>query len=264
MDTCYTLITAHSGCNNTSPNTLESVIVGMKSEADFVEVDVRSTKDGLPVLFHDDFMKTIDHGSVRISDHTLTELNRLIKTDSKESNQITEIITLKDAISIANDFGGLLNVDVKDDQCIVPMAKAIREADMVDSIIVTGCEYTRAASLKKNYPEFQVLLNLNEKLFLDKERSASVIADEICRMAVEASCCGINIEFRFLTNELIQAARRRFLPISIWTLTESDNPDDYLKMGLYSITTTAVDLLVKKRKKFTGKMALPGILPENI
>ncbi|MCK5197559.1 MAG: hypothetical protein KAR21_04375, partial [Spirochaetales bacterium] len=174
MDTCYTLITAHSGCNNTLPNSLESVITGMESGADFVEVDVRSTKDGLPVLFHDDFMKTMDHGSVRISDHTLTELNRLMKTDSKESNQITEIITLNDAIFIANDFGGLLNVDVKDDQCIVPMTKAVKKANMIDSVIISGCEYARAASLKKKYPEFQVLLNLSEKLFLDKEKSASV------------------------------------------------------------------------------------------
>lgn len=264
MDTCYTLITAHSGFNNTPPNTLESVIVGMESGADFVEVDVRSTKDGLPVLFHDDYMKTKDHGAVRISDHSLAELNRFIKTDSNESNRITEIITLKDVISVANDFDGLLNVDVKDDQCIVPMIKEVKEANMVDSVIVTGCEYARAASLKKNYPKFQVLLNLNEKLFLDKEKSASVIAEEICRMAVESSCCGINIEFKYLTYELIQAARRRFLPISIWTLTESDNPDDYLNMGLYSITTTAVSILVEKRRGFTGKMALPGVLPEKI
>ena len=264
MDTCYTLITAHSGCNNTLPNSLESVITGMESGADFVEVDVRSTKDGLPVLFHDDFMKTMDHGSVRISDHTLTELNRLMKTDSKESNQITEIITLNDAIFIANDFGGLLNVDVKDDQCIVPMTKAVKKANMIDSVIISGCEYARAASLKKKYPEFQVLLNLSEKLFLDKEKSASVIAEEICRMAVEASCCGINIEYRYLTDELIQAARRRFLPISIWTLTENNNLDDYLKLGLYSITTTAVSLLVEKRKRHTVKMALPGVLPEKI
>ena len=264
MDTCYTLITAHSGCNNTPPNSIESVIAGMESGADFVEVDVRSTKDGLPVLFHDDFMKIMDHGAVRISDHTLSELNRLIKTNSAVNNKITEIMTLNDAITIASDFGGFLNMDVKDDSCIVPMIKAIREADMVDSIIVTGCEYSRAASLKKNYPEFQVLLNLNEKLFLDKEKSASVIAEEICHMAVKASCCGINIQFKYLTEELIQAARRRFLPISIWTLTENDNPDDYLDMGLYSITTLAVSLLVEKRKRFTEKMALPGILPENI
>ena len=75
MDTCYTLITAHSGFNNTPQNTLESVIVGMESGADFVEVDVRSTKDGIVVLFHDSFMMTREYGAVKINDITLSELN---------------------------------------------------------------------------------------------------------------------------------------------------------------------------------------------
>ena len=264
MDTCYTLITAHSGCNNTPPNSLESVITGMESGADFVEVDVRTTKDGLPVLFHDGFMKTENHGLINICDYSLSELNDFIKSDSSMKNQYSEIVTFTKAVSIAKDFGCLLNVDIKDDSCIDPMATTVKNADMVDSVIITGCKYKRAASLKKKYPEFQVLLNIGHKLLLEKEKSASVIAEEVCRMAVDASCCGINIEFNYLTDELVQTARRRFLPISIWTLKESNNLDDYLKMGLYSITTTAVDLLVEKRKKFTAKMALPGILPENI
>ena len=36
------------------------------------------------------------------------------------------------------------------------MVNVIRDADMVDSIIITGCEYTWASSLKNNYPESQV------------------------------------------------------------------------------------------------------------
>ena len=264
MNSFHTLITAHSGCDNTLPNTLESMITGMEAGADFVEIDVRSTKDGVVVLFHDDHVETGDSGLVKINDLTFSQLNRLIKRDSASDNKVPEIIKLEDAVSAAKDFGGFLNIDVKDDFCIAPMIKQIREADMTDSVVITGCEYSRAAFIKKDYPEFQVLLNLNEKLFLDKKRSASAIADEICHMAVKASCCGINIKFRYLTNELIQAARRRFLPISIWTLTDKDNLDDYLNMDLYSITTLAVTLLVEKRRRYMGKTALSGIWPEKI
>ena len=149
MDTCYTLITAHSGCNNTTPNSLESIIAGMKSGADFVEVDVRTTKDGLPVLFHDDFMKTETHGSVTISDYSVSELNDFIKSDSSMKNQYSEIVTFTKAVSIAKDFGCFLNVDIKDDSCIDPMIMAVKEANMADSVIITGCKYKRAVFLKK-------------------------------------------------------------------------------------------------------------------
>ena len=264
MDTCYTLITAHSGCNNTPPNSMESLIVGMESGADFVEVDVRSEKNGLPVLFHDGFIKTINQGQINICDYTLSELNNFIKSDPILKKQYSEIITFTIAVAMAKDYGCFLNVDIKDDLCIDPMAMIIKEANMVDSVIVTGCKYKRAYSLKKKYPDFQVLLNIGKKVLEENGKSAFLIAEEVCRMAVDASCCGINIEFKYLTDELIHTAQRRFLPISIWTLKESDNLDAYFKMGLYSITTTAVDLLVEKRKRFTEKMALPGIVPENI
>ncbi|MCD6397179.1 MAG: glycerophosphodiester phosphodiesterase, partial [Spirochaetaceae bacterium] len=260
----YTLITAHSGCNNTPPNSMESLIVGMESGADFVEVDVRSEKNGLPVLFHDEFIKTTNQGKVNICDYTLSELNNFIKSDSIMKNQYSEIITFSRAVSMAKEYGCFLNVDIKEDICIDPMAMIIKDADMVDSVIITGCKYKRAYSLKKRYPQLQVLLNVGRKILKGNGKSTSLIADEVCRMAVDASCCGINIEFKYLTDELVYTALRRFLPISIWTLKESDNLDEYLKMGLYSITTLAVDLLVEKRKKFTEKMALPGILPENI
>ena len=83
-------------------------------------------------------------------------------------------------------------------------------------------------------------------------------------MTEKAACCGINIEYMYLSDELIQTARKRYLPISIWTLKDSDNLDDYLNMGLYSITTTAVNLLVEKRKRFTDKMTFSSINPEKI
>lgn len=264
MNSYFTLITAHSGFDSFLPNTLESVVAGMESGSDFVEVDVRSTKDGIAVLFHDDFMMTREYGAVKISDITLSELNLLIKSDSILKNRIPEIIKLEDVISVVKDFRGFLNMDVKDDSCIVPMIKVIRDADMVNSIIISGCEYSRASTIKNNYPEIQVLLNLNEKQLFNREKPAYIVADEICNMAVKAACCGINIEFTYLSDELIQRARMRYLPISIWTLTDSDNLDYYLNMGLYSITTTAVNLLVEKRKRLTEKMAFSGIFPEKI
>jgi len=264
MNSFYTLITAHTGSDNTLPNTLESVVTGMESGADFVEVDVRSTRDSVVVLFHDDHIVTRDSGEVRINDLTFSELNTLVINNAISNSSITEIIKLEEAISIVKNYGGYLNVDIKDDTCITPMIKLIREADMVDSTIITGCKYSRASALKREYPEFQVLLNLDKSLLLDTGKSPSMIADEICHMAIEASCCGINIEFTYLSSELIEAARRRFLPISIWTLTENDNLEEYLNMGFYSITTTAVRSLVKKRKSYIQKTAFPGIWPDKI
>ncbi|OQP06094.1 hypothetical protein B1691_17245, partial [Geobacillus sp. 47C-IIb] len=52
------LITAHTGCMNTPPNSIESILEGIKAGADIIEVDVRATKDGVAVLLHDEKIVT--------------------------------------------------------------------------------------------------------------------------------------------------------------------------------------------------------------
>jgi len=116
MNFFYTLITAHTGCDDTLPNTLESVISGIESGADFVEVDVRSTLDGIAVLFHDVHIVSRDSGAVRINDLTYSELNKLMINNDESNSYITEIIKLEEVISIVKNSGGYLNIDIKDDE----------------------------------------------------------------------------------------------------------------------------------------------------
>ena len=49
----HTLITAHSGCENTPDNSIEAVLAGIRAGADCVEVDVRIGAQGVLMLTHD-------------------------------------------------------------------------------------------------------------------------------------------------------------------------------------------------------------------
>ncbi len=50
------LIIGHRGCNLEPENTLKALAKGLEC-ADFVEVDVRMSKDGVPMIMHD---RTLD------------------------------------------------------------------------------------------------------------------------------------------------------------------------------------------------------------
>ncbi|KAL6195938.1 hypothetical protein ACLB2K_031555 [Fragaria x ananassa] len=57
-------------------NTITSFNSAARYPLDFVEFDVQVTKDGFPVIFHDDFIFTEDQGTLsekRITDLRLTE-----------------------------------------------------------------------------------------------------------------------------------------------------------------------------------------------
>ena len=49
-------ITAHSGCNNTMPNSIESLQDGYNSKADILEFDLNFDKKGIPYLCHDEII----------------------------------------------------------------------------------------------------------------------------------------------------------------------------------------------------------------
>lgn len=62
-------IIAHRGASKEAPeNTLIAIKLALELGADFVEFDVRFTKDKIPVLYHDDF---VHFGSSRILFHEL-------------------------------------------------------------------------------------------------------------------------------------------------------------------------------------------------
>ncbi len=77
---------AHRGASGSAPeNTLASVAQAIADHADFVELDVRLTKDGVPVVLHDaDLRRTTDVETVfpgrspwALRDFTLDEVRRL-------------------------------------------------------------------------------------------------------------------------------------------------------------------------------------------
>ena len=99
------LVIGHRGAKGTKPdNTLESLKAGMHDGADIIECDVRLTRDGVPVLFHDatlmKFKKLDLPGNA-----TLQELQDYSKNSAP-------IVTLKEALELC--FGKvLLNIELK-------------------------------------------------------------------------------------------------------------------------------------------------------
>lgn len=71
-------VISHRGAAAVAPeNTLAAVQVGIEQEADFIEVDVRLTKDRVPVLFHDAKLDRTTNGEGKLRDHTYDEIRHL-------------------------------------------------------------------------------------------------------------------------------------------------------------------------------------------
>ena len=72
------LITAHAACRGHAPeNTLAGIHTALELGADAIEIDVRCTRDGTPVLLHDATVDRTTDGSGPVSGKTLAEIQKL-------------------------------------------------------------------------------------------------------------------------------------------------------------------------------------------
>ena len=68
----------HRGVKNLSPeNTLESIKLSKKYRLDWVEIDVKISKDLIPILFHDDTLERTTNGNGLPINYDYKDLKKL-------------------------------------------------------------------------------------------------------------------------------------------------------------------------------------------
>lgn len=100
-------VMAHRGAMNQAPeNTARALEFSIADAVEWVEVDVRITKDGHHVLFHDGELRGKTDGSGPVRDHTLAEV-RALDAGSKFARQFAgaRILTLEEGLELARGRG---------------------------------------------------------------------------------------------------------------------------------------------------------------
>lgn len=108
----HILVCAHRGFHKYAPeNSLKSIQDAIDAHIDIVEVDLRTTKDSVIVLMHDDTIDRTTTGKGFVYDYTYDEL---MKVNLKIKDAITDyrIPTLEEILVLSKDKL-ILNLDIK-------------------------------------------------------------------------------------------------------------------------------------------------------
>ena len=136
-ETKYKLVViAHRGNHIKVPeNTLEAVKAAIKSGADYVEIDLRTTKDGALVIHHDATVDRMTNGSGNVKDLTLAEIQQLSVADkNRPTKKRYRIPTFSDVLKACK---GKINIylDFKD-AAVSETYRQIQEAGMEKQVAV--------------------------------------------------------------------------------------------------------------------------------
>ncbi len=116
------LIYGHRGAAGlAAENTIESIRTAMALGVDGVEVDVRCSRDGIPVIMHDATLDRTTNGQGPIHDQTILELLTLTV------GQTASIPTLEEVLKEVGASRGL-NIEVKEVEAAEPTAQLVRHA----------------------------------------------------------------------------------------------------------------------------------------
>ena len=135
-------------------NSLLACALAMRHGADGVEVDLRRTRDGVLVLFHDESVDRVLRGLGRVREHTVTQLQRLETAPSHGRPVAGQVARFDDLLDLAVRCGMLLHLDLKEPGLEAEVARLVTERGLWRNVV--SINEANATELRRR-PDFRPL-----------------------------------------------------------------------------------------------------------
>lgn len=150
-------VAGHRGDRAVAPeNTIPALQSVLDSSLDFVETDVQMTKDGVPVLFHDDTVDRTTTGKGPVSDHTLASLRRLDAGSWYSAKYAgTRVPTFEEFLVIFSDSDKKALVELKDfwtEEEVAAVTELIYTFQVQDRVTLASFNFTTLNNIEAVAP----------------------------------------------------------------------------------------------------------------
>ncbi|KEI99151.1 glycerophosphodiester phosphodiesterase [Clostridium botulinum A2B3 87] len=233
-------VTAHRGdAVNAPDNTMSSLLGAIANKADYSELDVQQTKDGMVVLTHDTNLKNNTGVNKNIWELTFDEVEKLDVGSHFSPKFAGEKIPTLDSIMKAANKKIKLNIEIKlnghDQKLEEKVVKLIRDNDFVDQCVVTSLDYNALQKVKKLNPKIKVG-------YIVFAGMGDVTALNVDFLSVEEAVA---------TPEFIEKVHKNNKRIHVWTINDPEKMEKFIDLQVDSIITDdskEVTRLIREKK----------------
>lgn len=176
-------IVCHKGANEYAPeNTYAAAQRCIDWGVDYVEIDVRTSKDGVFYLLHDETLERTTNGQGPLAEHTAAELDRLDAGSWFHPRFADQCVPRLDEFLrwIKGKAKVYLDVKAADPQQIVDLIHAV---DLADDVFFWSGSNAWALALREIAP--QLALKINVKTVEDVVRAHEVYRANIVEVGLE-------------------------------------------------------------------------------
>lgn len=219
---------AHMGFSSKAPaNTVPAFKLAATSGAfTGIETDLRQTKDGKFVLYHDDDLSTRTTGSGSVESKTYAEISkyRVKKGTDINSYSKLKVPTLEEYLKICKTYHMQPVIHIK-------------------SLQSTG--YKKLLDLLEDYGLFEETIITGGKAVMAKFRSLNkkITLSWICYMSIPGidwaaeNNIQINSSYEYVTRERVEYAKSKGLSVWAWTVNKKTLAEQLWGMNVDAITT---------------------------
>ena len=222
-----TQITAHRGSSRSAPeNTMAAIAAAVEEMADYVEVDVQLTKDGVIVLGHDANLKRVAGVNRSMASLTWEEIQELEVGSWFSPEFAGERIPLLEEVLDFCKGKISLNIEIKnlgkESQLPERVVRLIREKDMEEQCVVTSTSLEYLERVKLLAPEL---------------RTGYILSAAYGDFYFEERADFISIRASFVNRQMVERAHAQGMAVHAWTVNSKSEMERLRLMEVDNLIT---------------------------
>ncbi len=214
-------------------NTLKAFRKAIELKADYIELDVRMSKDNEVVIFHDPDIFSIAAEPGLVKNKTLKELKSL---DVGEGERIP---TFREVIELSNHKVNLI-MHIGAAHMEAQIINLLREYDYIEMTIISCMIHRYLFKYRKLEPNLKLaaLVNLYSETLPKWD-----VRKNLIDTATNNKFYAINPEYHIVDTQFITYAHQKNLKIFVWTVNEESIMRKLITLGVDGIMTDDIALL---------------------
>lgn len=222
-------IIAHRGANDRfNESTITAYKIASENGVDYLEMDLRMTKDGELVVMHDQTIDRTTNGSGAVSDLTLNELSKVETVEVFGEETLTEAVpTLEEVLQTFLDTEHYyIETRLVDDQALMEkdLLELLNKYDLIEKKLVTLQSFSKVSleKIKSIAPDVPLTYLYSKGKFNLKE--ASEVAYPL-----------IGIEASDVTSRVVKVLHDQGKEVHVYFTDEEKQKEQQKKMYLYGV-----------------------------
>ncbi|MRH41265.1 glycerophosphodiester phosphodiesterase [Aquibacillus halophilus] len=240
---------AHRGASAYAPeHTMQSYKLAKEMNADYLEIDVQMTKDGVPIAYHDHKLDDKTDWKGEIEQYRLDEIKQIdIGKWFGEDFQGAKILTLEE---IFKRFGTDTNYYIE----LKKTNKGV-EKTVYDLLLKYDLNLSNGQVIIQSFSQDSLLrmksLNVRIPLIklLEDENALNLTEQKLKEITSYAA--GVGVNYKAVTKDFVDLAHNNNLLVHAYTVNQLKVMNEMLELGVDGMFTNKPDVLLELSLSFT-------------